>query len=176
MEIKKLNTPLTKEKLSVLNAGDMVALTGTIYTARDAAHKRLIDMLNNNEKLPFNIENQTIFYAGPSPAKPNEIMGSIGPTTSYRMDAYSPKLLELGLLSMIGKGKRNKEVIDAIIKYGGVYFAAIGGAAAYMSNCVKSAKIIAFEDLGTEAIRELYVEDMPLIVAIDSKGNNALTA
>ncbi|MCZ9891933.1 fumarate hydratase C-terminal domain-containing protein [Brachyspira hyodysenteriae] len=109
MEIKKLSTPLTKEKLSVLNAGDMVALTGTIYTARDAAHKRLIDMLNNNEKLPFDIENQTIFYAGPSPAKPNEVMGSIRPTTSYRMDAYSPRLLELGLLSMIGKGKEIKK-------------------------------------------------------------------
>ena len=175
MKIKKLNTPLTKEKLSVLKAGDMVSLTGIIYTARDAAHKRLIDMINNNEKLPFNIENQTVFYAGPSPNKPSEVIGSIGPTTSYRMDAYSPKLIELGLLSMIGKGKRNKEVIDAIVKYGGVYFAAIGGAAAYMSNCIKSSKIISFEDLGTEAVREIYAEDMPLITAIDSKGNNALT-
>lgn len=175
MEIKKIHTPLTKEKLSVLKAGDMVSLTGTIYTARDAAHKRLIDMINNNEKLPFDIKNKTVFYAGPSPNKPDEVMGSIGPTTGYRMDAYSPKLLELGLLSMIGKGKRNKEVIDSIIKYGGVYFAAIGGAAAYMSHCVKKSKIIAFEDLGTEAIRELHVEDMPLIVAIDSNGNNTLT-
>lgn len=175
MEIKKIHTPLNKEKLSVLKAGDMVSLTGTIYTARDAAHKRLIDMISNNEKLPFDIENQTVFYAGPSPNKPDEIMGSIGPTTSYRMDAYSPKLMELGLIAMIGKGKRSKEVIDSIIKYGGVYFSAIGGAAAYMSNCIKSSKIIAFEDLGTEAVRELYAEDMPLIVTIDSYGNNALT-
>ncbi len=174
MEIKKLNTPLTKEVLSLLKAGDMVSLTGAIYTARDAAHKRLIDMINNNIKLPFDIENQTVFYTGPSPNKPNEVMGSIGPTTSYRMDIYSPILIKLGLLSMIGKGGRSKEVIDAMVKYGGVYFSAIGGAAAYMSDCVKSSKLIAFEDLGTEAIRELYVEDMFLITAIDSNGNNAL--
>ena len=131
--------------------------------------------IDRNEKLPFDLQNQTIFYAGPCPNKPNEVIGSVGPTTSYRMDAYSPRLIELGLLSMIGKGKRSKEVIDAIVKCGGVYFMAIGGAAAYMSNCIKGAKIIAFEDLGTEAIRELQVEDMPLIVTIDSHGNNALT-
>lgn len=175
MEVKKLTTPLTKEVLATLKAGDMVSLTGTIYTARDAAHKRLVEMISRNEKLPFDLKNQTIFYAGPCPNKPGEVIGSVGPTTSYRMDAYSPKLIELGLLSMIGKGKRNKDVIDAIVKYGGLYFMAIGGAAAYMSNCIKGAKIIAFEDLGTEAIRELQVEDMPLIVTIDSHGNNALT-
>ncbi|PTY41464.1 Fe-S-containing hydro-lyase [Brachyspira hampsonii] len=175
MEVKKLKSPLTKEVLSVLKAGDMVSLTGTIYAARDAAHKRLIEMIDKNEKLPFDLQNQIVFYAGPSPNKPNEVIGSVGPTTSYRMDAYSPKLIELGLLSMIGKGKRGKEVIDAIVKYGGCYFTAIGGAAAYMSNCVKESKIIAFEDLGTEAIREMFVEDMPLIVTIDSHGNNALT-
>ena len=158
MEIKKINTPLTKEILSTLKAGDMISLTGNIYTARDAAHKRLIDMINNGEKLPIDLENKTIFYAGPS----------------YRMDAYTPKLTELGVLSTIGKGGRSKEVIESIKKYGGVYFCAIGGAAAYMAHCVKRCKVIAFEDLGTEAIRELYVEDMMLIVAIDSKGESAL--
>ena len=175
MEIKKLYTPLNKDILSSLKRGDMINLTGTIYTARDAAHKRLIEMIDRNEKLPFDIKNQTVFYAGPSPNKPNEVIGSIGPTTSYRMDIYTPKLMELGLLSMIGKGKRNKEVIDAIINYGGVYFSSIGGAAAYMSNCIKMSKVIAFEDLGTEAIRKLEVEDMFLIVAIDSNGKSALT-
>ena len=157
MEIKKINTPLTKEILSTLKAGDMISLTGNIYTARDAAHKRLIDMINSGEKLPLDLENI-----------------SVGPTTSYRMDAYTPKLTELGVLSTIGKGARSKDVIDSIKKYGGVYFCAIGGAAAYMAHCVKRCKVIAFEDLGTEAIRELYVEDMMLIVAIDSKGDSAL--
>ena len=174
MEIKKINTPLTKEILSTLKAGDMISLTGNIYTARDAAHKRLIDMINNGEKLPLDLENKTIFYAGPSPNKPNEVIGSVGPTTSYRMDAYTPKLTELGVLSTIGKGARSKEVIESIKKYGGGYFCAIGGAAAYMAHCVKRCKVIAFEDLGTEAIRELYVEDMMLIVAIDSNGESAL--
>lgn len=175
MDTIKLNTPLTKDILSTLKAGQMVNLNGIIYTARDAAHKRLVEMINRGEKLPINLKDQVIFYAGPCPSKPGEVIGSVGPTTSYRMDAYSPKLIELGLLSMIGKGKRSKEVIDAMIKYGGVYFMAIGGSAALMAKTVKSAKVVAFEDLGTEAIRELRVENMPLIVTIDSNGNNALT-
>lgn len=175
MDTIKLKTPLTKNILSKLKSGQIVSLSGTIYTARDAAHKRLLEMIEKGEELPIDLKDKVVFYAGPCPNKPGDIIGSIGPTTSARMDAYSPKLIELGLLSMIGKGKRNKNVIDAIVKYGGVYFTAIGGAAALMAKRVKLSKVVAFEDLLTEAIRELIVEDMPLIVTIDSRGNNALT-
>lgn len=174
MERIKINTPITKEIINSLKAGDMVSITGTIYTARDAAHKRLVEMIENDETLPINLEGQIVFYAGPCPNKPGEVIGSVGPTTSGRMDAYSPKLIEKGLIAMIGKGKRNTAVVEAIKKYNGIYFAAIGGAAAYMARCVKSVEIIAFEDLGTEAIRRLEVVDMPVIVTIDSKGNTAL--
>lgn len=174
MERIKINTPITKEIIAKLKAKDMVSITGTIYTARDAAHKRLVEMIDKGEKLPIDFEGQIVFYAGPCPNKPNEVIGSVGPTTSGRMDAYSPKLIEKGLVAMIGKGKRNSDVIEAIKKYGGIYFAAIGGAAAYMSRCVKSVEVVAFDDLGTEAIRKLEVIDMPVIVTIDSKGNSAL--
>lgn len=174
MERIKINTPITKEIINSLKAGDMVSITGTIYTARDAAHKRLVEMIENDETLPIDLEGQIVFYAGPCPNKPGEVIGSVGPTTSGRMDAYSPKLIEKGLIAMIGKGKRNTAVVEAIKKYNGIYFAAIGGAAAYMARCVKSVEIIAFEDLGTEAIRRLEVVDMPVIVTIDSKGNTAL--
>lgn len=170
--VKKITLPLTEEDIRGLNAGEMVLLSGKIYSARDAAHKRLIDLLSNNEVLPIDIENQFIYYVGPSPAKPGQVIGSAGPTTSYRMDPYAPKLLDLGLKGMIGKGERNQEVIDAIIRNNAVYLGAIGGAAALISKCIKSSKIIAYEDLGAEAIRELIVEDMPLTVVIDSRGNN----
>ncbi|KPU27518.1 fumarate hydratase [Caloranaerobacter sp. TR13] len=168
----KITTPLNDNIIKKLNAGDRVYITGTIYTARDAAHKRMVDSLKNSESLPFDINNSIIYYVGPCPPKPGHVIGSAGPTTSYRMDDYTPILLKAGLKGMIGKGNRSKEVIDSIIKYNCVYFAAIGGAGALISNCIKSSEIIAYEDLGTEAIRKLYVEDLPVIVAIDSKGNN----
>lgn len=171
MEIK-LITPLTEEKIINLKAGDRVLLSGTIYTARDAAHKRLIDLIDKNQELPFDIENQTIYYAGPSPAKPGKIIGSAGPTTSYRMDPYAPRLLDLGLKAMIGKGLRNREVIDSMKKNKAVYFGAIGGAAALISQSIVNAEIIAYEDLQSEAIRKLKIQDMPVIVVIDCNGNN----
>ncbi|MDD6795196.1 MAG: Fe-S-containing hydro-lyase [Clostridiaceae bacterium] len=171
MEIK-LTTPLTEEKIINLKAGDRVLLSGTIYTARDAAHKRLIDLIDKNQELPFDIENQTIYYAGPSPAKPGKIIGSAGPTTSYRMDPYAPRLLDLGLKAMIGKGLRNQEVIDSMKKNKAVYFGAIGGAAALISQSIVNAEIIAYEDLQSEAIRKLKIQDMPVIVVIDCNGNN----
>ncbi|MCX7884561.1 MAG: Fe-S-containing hydro-lyase [Caloramator sp.] len=169
---KKIITPLTDDAVKILKAGDSVLLTGYIYTARDAAHKRLIELLNEGKKLPFDINGQVIYYVGPTPAKEGMPIGSAGPTTSYRMDPYAPKLLEIGLKGMIGKGYRGDEVINAIKKYNGVYFAAIGGAAALTAKCVKSSELIAYEDLGAEAVRKLYVEDLPLIVVIDSHGNN----
>lgn len=172
MNTIKLETPLTIEKMKNLKAGDMVILSGTIYTARDAAHKKMIEAVRNGEKLPFDIENSIIYYAGPCPPKPKEVIGSVGPTTSYRMDDYTVPLLELGLKGMIGKGKRNNVVIEGINKHKAVYFAAIGGAGALISNCIKSAKIIAYEELGTEALRELKVQNFPVIVAIDFDGNN----
>lgn len=168
----KITMPLTKDKVSSLKAGDRVLLSGTIYTARDAAHKRLIKLIDDYKELPFNIENSVIYYVGPSPAKPGEVIGSAGPTTSYRMDSYAPRLMDLGLRGMIGKGDRNKDVIESIKKNKAVYFSAIGGAAALISNSIIKSKVIAYEDLGSEAIRELEVKDMPVIVAIDSKGNN----
>ena len=171
MEIK-LHTPLTQEKISGLKAGDSVLLSGVIYSARDAAHKRLIDLLDDGRELPLNIEDQTIYYVGPSPAKPGMVIGSAGPTTSYRMDSYAPRLLDLGLKGMIGKGARNDEVIEAIIRNKAVYFGAIGGAAALIGKSIVKSEIIAYEDLGAEAIRKMEVKDMPLVVIIDSRGNN----
>lgn len=171
MEIK-LNTPLTYDKIKGLKSGDSILLSGVIYSARDAAHKRLISLLNEGKKLPFNIKDKTIYYVGPSPAKPGDVIGSAGPTTSYRMDAYTPQLIDLGLRGMIGKGARNKEVIDAIVRNNAVYFGAIGGAAALISKSIIKSEIIAYEDLGAEAIRRMEVRDMPLVVIIDSEGNN----
>ncbi|HBJ2609676.1 fumarate hydratase [Clostridium botulinum] len=168
----KINTPLTEDKIKILKAGDMVLITGTIYTARDAAHKRLIDALEKGRNLPFEVKNSIIYYVGPTPAKPGMEIGAAGPTTSYRMDTYTPKLLNLGLKGMIGKGKRSKEVIESIVKNKAVYFGAIGGAAALISKSIKKSEVIAYEDLDSEAIRKLEVEDLPVTVIIDSKGNN----
>jgi fumarate hydratase subunit beta len=169
---KRITTPLTKEKVKDLKAGDSVLLSGIIYTARDAAHKRLVELIDKGEKLPIDVEDAVIYYVGPTPAKPGNALGSAGPTTSYRMDAYTPKLLEKGLKGMIGKGLRSQEVVDSMIKNGAVYFAAIGGAGALIAKCVKSAEIVTYEDLGSEAIRRLEVEDLPIVVVIDSEGNN----
>ena len=171
MEVK-LQTPLTKDKLLNLKAGDSVLLSGVIYSARDAAHKRLIDLLDEGKELPLSIKDETIYYVGPSPAKPGMVIGSAGPTTSYRMDAYAPTLMDLGLKGMIGKGARNEEVIDAIKRNKAVYFGAIGGAAALIGKSIVKSEIIAYEDLGAEAIRKMEVKDMPLVVIIDSEGNN----
>ena len=169
---KRIHAPLVAQELETLCAGDSVLLSGTIYTGRDAAHKRLCALVAEGKPLPFDIRGQVIYYAGPCPAKPGDAIGSCGPTTSYRMDAYAPTLCDLGLIGMIGKGQRSPAVIDAIRRNGGVYFAATGGAGALIAGSVKAARVIAFEDLGTEAIRELQVEDLPLIVAIDSEGGN----
>jgi len=172
---KIVKTPLTAENIENLRAGDRVLLNGIIYTGRDAAHKRLIDMMNNGEELPLELQGQVIYYVGPCPAKPGKIIGSAGPTTSGRMDAYTPILLEKGLKGMIGKGIRNKTVVDAIIQFKAVYFAAIGGAGALLAEAIKEAEIIAFEDLGPEAIYKLRVEDFPVTVIIDSEGNDLYT-
>lgn len=169
---KRINTPLTLEKLIQLKAGDLVLLSGTIYTARDAAHKRLTDLLKSGEELPFNLQDSIIYYVGPSPTKPGNAIGSAGPTTSYRMDAYTPQLLDIGLKGMIGKGLRSQEVIDSMIKNKAVYFGAIGGAAALIGKSIKRAEMIAYEDLGSEAVRKLTVVDFPIIVIIDSNGGN----
>ncbi len=171
MEIK-LQTPLTEDKISNLKAGDSVLLSGVIYSARDAAHKRLIELLDEGKELPLNIKDETIYYVGPSPAKPGKVIGSAGPTTSYRMDAYAPILMDLGLRGMIGKGARNDEVIEAIKRNKSIYFGAIGGAAALIGKSIIKSEIIAYEDLGAEAIRRMEVKDMPLVVIIDSQGNN----
>jgi len=168
----RIETPLTLEKVQGLKAGDEVLISGIIYTGRDAAHQRLVDALNNGEQLPFEIQDQIIYYVGPAPAKPGRILGSAGPTTSYRMDDLTVPLLEQGLRGMIGKGKRNETVVNGMIEHGAVYFAAIGGAGALIANSVRESEIIAYEDLGTEAIRRLKVEDFPAIVVIDAKGNN----
>ena len=168
----RIREPFTKEKLEPLRAGDTVFLTGTIYTARDAAHKRLIEMIENQEPLPFAVKDAVIYYVGPTPEKPGNPIGAAGPTTSYRMDAYAPTLLDLGETAMIGKGQRSQEVKDAAIRNGAVYFAAIGGAGALMAQKVKSAEIVAFEDLGPEAVRRLQVEDFPVTVVLDSAGGD----
>lgn len=169
---KYITTPITEEMVSELHAGDYVYITGTIYTARDAAHKRLYEALQQGEELPVDLKNNTLYYLGPSPAREGQVIGSAGPTTSSRMDKYTPLLLEKGLKGMIGKGKRSPEVIDAMEQFHAVYFAAIGGAGALLSKCIKKAEVIAYEDLGTEAIRRLEVEKLPVIVVIDSQRNN----
>ena len=169
---KHIKAPITKEVSRSLHAGDYVYITGTIYTARDAAHKRMDEALSNGENLPINIENQVIYYMGPSPAREGRPIGSAGPTTASRMDKYAPRLLDLGLSAMIGKGKRSKEVIDAIIRNQAVYFAVIGGAGALLSKCITKSEVICYDDLGAEAIRKLEVKDFPVIVVIDSQGNN----
>ena len=169
---RHINVPFDADIVKELKAGDYVYLTGTIYTARDAAHKRMYEALQNGETLPFDIEGNVIYYMGPSPAREGRAIGSAGPTTASRMDKYAPKLLDLGLGAMIGKGKRSQAVIDAIIRNGSVYFAAIGGAGALLSQRIKKSEIVAYDDLGTEAIRKLTVENMPMIVVIDSEGNN----
>ncbi|MBU5307221.1 Fe-S-containing hydro-lyase [Clostridioides mangenotii] len=167
-----LNMPVTREDIEKLNCGDTVSITGTLYTARDAAHKKLIECINSNVDLPFDVDGQGIYYVGPTPAKPGEIIGAAGPTTSYRMDDLTVPLLKKGLRVMIGKGKRNQTVIDGMKNYGAVYLAAIGGAGAYISNSIKECEIIAYEELGAEAIRKIEVKNLQLIVAIDSRGNN----
>ena len=169
---KAIHTPLTPEVARTLKAGESCLITGTIYTARDAAHKRLCELVAKGEKLPLDVENAIIYFVGPTPAKPGQAIGSAGPTTSYRMDAYSPTLISIGLTGMIGKGKRSQEVIDAMKEHGAVYFGAIGGCGALLSKCIKKAEVIAYEDLGAEAIRKLEVEDFPVVVIIDSEGNN----
>jgi fumarate hydratase subunit beta len=169
---KIINTPLTPELINNLMAGDRVFLNGIIYTGRDAAHKRLAELIEKGEELPMDIMNQTIYYVGPCPAKPGQVIGSAGPTTSGRMDSYAPLLMEHGLKGMIGKGIRNQQVVDSIIKYNAVYFAAIGGAGALLSEAIKEAEVIAFPDLGAEAIYKLRVENFPVIVIIDNKGND----
>jgi fumarate hydratase subunit beta len=169
---KIINTPLTDETAKTLRAGDRVLLNGIIYTGRDAAHKRLVEMLDKGEELPMDIKDQTIYYVGPCPAKPGQAIGSAGPTTSGRMDAYTPQLMDAGLRGMIGKGLRSKAVVDSIIKHNGVYFAAIGGAGALLAEAIKEAEVIAFPDLGAEAIYKLRVENFPVTVIIDSEGND----
>ena len=169
---KQIQIPIQKEIIRELKAGDYVYLTGEIYTARDAAHKRMNETLDRKEELPVNIKDKIIYYMGPSPAREGKGIGSAGPTTASRMDKYAPRLMDLGLSGMIGKGKRSQEVIDAIIRNEGVYFAAVGGAGALLSKCIKKSEVIAYDDLGTEAIRRLEVEDFPVIVVIDSEGNN----
>lgn len=168
-----LNTPLTKEDLAKMTAGDTAYLSGVIYTARDAAHARLCTALENNEELPVDLKNQVVFYAGPAPAPPGMPTGSIGPTTSGRMDAYTPQLLKYGVLATIGKGERNAQVIQAIAETGSVYFAAIGGCAAHMAACITKCDVVAYDDLGPESIKRLTVKDLPLICAVDSKGQDA---
>ena len=168
----ELRTPLTKEKIESLKAGDYVYITGTIYTARDAAHKRMREALAAGEELPIDVKDQIIYYMGPTPAKEGQVIGSAGPTTASRMDKYAPKLLDLGLSGMIGKGKRSQDVTSSIVLNGAVYFAAVGGAGALLSKCIKSSEVVAYEDLGTEAIRKLEVENFPAIVVIDRMGNN----
>ncbi len=169
---RHIKSPINESITEDLKAGDYVYITGVIYTARDAAHKRLYETMLEKEEVPFPLKNSIIYYLGPTPAKEGQVIGSAGPTTSSRMDKYTPLLLDNGLIGMIGKGKRSKEVINSMIKNKAVYFAAIGGAGALLSKCIKKSEIIAYNDLGTEAIRKLYVDDFPVIVVIDSEGNN----
>lgn len=169
---KYIDTPLTEEKVRDLKAGDYVYLSGTIYTARDAAHKRMIEGLARGEELPFDVRDTIIYYLGPTPSREGQVIGSAGPTTSSRMDKYAPSLLDLGLKGMIGKGKRNDSVVDSMKKNTAVYFAAVGGAGALLSRCIKKSEVIAYDDLGTEAIRKLEVEKLPVITVIDCCGND----
>ena len=168
----KITAPLTREAARNLKAGDSCLISGVIYTARDAAHKRLCELVAEGKELPLDVKDSIIYFVGPTPAKPGEVIGSAGPTTAYRMDAYSPTLIHLGLTGMIGKGKRSPEVIEAMQECGAVYFGAIGGCGALLSRCIKKAEVIAYEDLGAEAIRRLEVENFPVVVIIDSEGNN----
>ena len=167
-----VNLPLTEEKARQLRCGDTVYLTGEVYTSRDAGHKRMVELLSRGEDLPFDPTNATIYYVGPSPARPGQVIGSAGPTTSGRMDAYAPTLLSVGARGMIGKGARSPEVVKAMKRYSGVYFGAIGGAGALLAKCIKKAELIAWEDLQSEALRKLWVENMPLVVVIDCEGND----
>ena len=169
---RNINVPLSKEDAVLLHAGDYVYLSGTIYTARDAAHKRMQEALDRGEQLPIDMKNNVIYYMGPSPAREGRPIGSAGPTTASRMDKFAPRLLDLGLKGMIGKGKRSKEVLEAIVCNKAVYFAAVGGAGALLSRAITDSEVIAYDDLGTEAIRKLTVKDFPVIVVIDSEGNN----
>lgn len=169
---KYINAPFCSEDIKDLKSGDYVYITGTIYTARDAAHKRMYEALEQAQELPLAMENNVIYYMGPSPAREGRPIGSAGPTTASRMDKYAPSLLDLGLKGMIGKGKRSKEVQEAIVRNQAVYFAAVGGAGALLSKCIKKSEVIAYDDLGTEAIRKLEVENFPVIVVIDCQGNN----
>ncbi len=167
-----LNTQNINEWVNTLKVGDRVYLSGIVYTARDAAHKRIVQMLDSGETLPFDINNSVVYYAGPTPAKDNLAIGSIGPTTSSRMDCFSPLMLSLGQKAMIGKGNRSQEVINSMVENGAVYFAAVGGAGALYSGCIESCRVIGFDDLGCESVKELVVKDFPLLVAIDSQGNS----
>lgn len=169
---KKVSSPLQEEEICKLKSGDSILLSGIIYTARDAAHERLVKLIEESKELPLELKNQIIYYVGPTPAKPGQVIGSAGPTTSYRMDSYTPILLDKGLKGMIGKGERNSEVIDSIIKNKAIYFASIGGAAALTSKCIISSELVAYKDLGAEAIMKLEVRDLPLVVVIDSEGND----
>lgn len=169
---QNITVPFTNDDYLSLKSGDYVYLSGTVYTARDAAHKRIYDTMKNNEELPIDLKGNIIYYLGPSPSREGQVIGSAGPTTSSRMDRYTPDMLDAGLKGMIGKGKRSTEVIESIKKNKAVYFAAIGGAGALLSKCIKKAEVVAYEDLGTEAIRKLQVENLPVVVIIDSEGNN----
>ncbi|NLW17495.1 MAG: Fe-S-containing hydro-lyase [Firmicutes bacterium] len=171
-KVISITTPVTTEQIRELRAGDNVEITGYIYTGRDAAHKRLVDLVKAGKELPIDVNGQFIYYVGPSPAKPGHVIGSAGPTTSYRMDPYSPTLLELGLKGMIGKGKIAPEVIEALKEHGAVYFGAVGGAAALISKSIKKVEVVCYEDLGAEAIHRFYVEKFPATVVVDSEGNN----
>lgn len=171
-EIVRLTTPLTTETVEKLRIGQRVLLNGKLYTGRDAAHKKLVELLDEGAELPIELKNQVIYYVGPSPAKPGQVIGSAGPTTSGRMDAYAPKLIAKGLKGMVGKGKRSPEVIKAMKQYKAVYFAAVGGAAALISKCIKSCKVVAYPELGPEAIHELVVEDFPVVVVNDTLGGD----
>ena len=168
----RVTAPMSREQARTLKSGDSVLLSGVIYTARDAAHKRLCELVEQGKELPLDVKDSIIYFVGPTPARPGEAIGSAGPTTSYRMDAYSPTMIQQGQTGMIGKGKRNEEVIAAMKEHGAVYFGAIGGCGALLSKCIKKAEVIAYDDLGAEAIRRLEVEDFPVIVVIDSEGNN----
>ena len=168
----RLETPLTREKVRLLRAGDSCLISGVIYTARDAAHKRLCELVAAGKELPVDVKDSIVYFVGPTPAKPGQAIGSAGPTTSYRMDAYSPTLISLGLTGMIGKGKRSQEVVAAMTEHGAVNFGAIGGCGALLSKCIKKAEVVAYADLGAEAIHRLEVEDFPVVVVIDAQGNN----
>ena len=173
--MKRIIAPFCREDAASLRCGETIVLSGVIYTARDAAHMRLAGLVERGEALPFPVERAVVYYAGPAPARPGSVIGSAGPTTSSRMDAFTPALIKMGLAGMIGKGARSYEVVAAIREYGAVYFAAIGGAGALMARCVESSEIVAYEELGAEAIRRLVVRDMPLTIAIDSEGNDIYT-